>query len=118
MHLRKEEMNVNVLEHLKEGKGSVEMRNFLPIEDAEGSGRTFSIATLKPGCSIGYHKHENEFEIYLVLKGQATIVEDGVTYTMKEGDMMQCKSGSSHSIENCTNEDLQFLALILFNQKH
>lgn len=118
MHIKKEDMDVLVAEHRMNGKGSVSIRTFLPAEESYGTGRIFATFTLQPGCSIGYHKHEGEFEVYYITKGTATVVEDGETYTLKAGDMMQCKDGSSHSIENCTNEEMEFIGLILFNKQN
>ena len=99
--------------HLQNGKGTIEKRTFLENEDAAGAGRLFAIMTIQPGDSIGYHSHQNEYEVYYILKGRAKIVDDGETYELEEGDMMQCKSGSSHSIENVGEGPLEHLALIL-----
>ena len=95
------------------GVGSLEMRHFLNKEDAYGAGRLFAVNTLHQGASIGYHQHDGEYEVYLILEGTARIVEDGEVYLLNEGDMMQCADGSSHSIENVGCTPLRFLALIL-----
>lgn len=95
------------------GKGELEIFHILDKEDAYGAGRLFAVNTLRPGSSIGYHKHSGEYEIYFILSGRAEIVEDGQRYVLDPGDMMQCKDGSSHSIENIGSTDLEFLALIL-----
>lgn len=114
MYKRKDEQTVVVRSNMMGGKGDIQIRNFLMQEDAAGAGRLFSINTIQPGDSIGYHAHKDEFEVYVVLKGVAKIVDDGEEYLLYEGDMMQCKSGSSHSIENVGTEPLEHLALIIF----
>lgn len=115
MYVRKADQPIDYLENAFGGKGKIECRNFLTVADAAGSGRRFSINTVQPGDSLGYHSHNGEFEIYLVLKGTAKIVDDGEEYLLHEGDMMQCKSGHSHSIANETDEIMEFLALIIYN---
>ena len=116
MHLKKEDQLTAIKHELQNGKGNILCRTILPQEEAAGSGRLFAVMTIQPGDSIGYHRHEGEFEVYYILKGTAKIIENGQEYFLNEGDMMQCKSGSSHSIENIGKEVLEHLALILKNQ--
>lgn len=97
------------------GKGEAHMTTLLPAEESAGSGRLFAIVSLDPGSSVGYHQHKDEYEIYYVLEGTGVVTEDGKEYTVEPGDMHQCKSGSSHGIENRSNAPLKFMALIIFN---
>ena len=113
MRILKDEQLVEVRNHMAGGAGSVTLNHFLSKEEAYTAGRLFAVNTLLPGCSIGYHKHTGEFEIYYILEGTAEITEDGEIYELHEGDMMQCKDGSSHGIANKSHEPLRFLALIL-----
>ena len=95
------------------GEGECTVQHVLEKEDAYGAGRNFTINTLAPGCSIGYHQHKGEFEVYYVLEGVGQVVDDGEIYLLRQGDMMQCRDGSSHSIENRTDKPLRVLALII-----
>lgn len=117
MYTRKADQSITYMENAFGGKGKIENRNFLEIEDAAGSGRKFSIVTIQPGDSLGYHAHNGEFEIYYILKGTAAIVDNGEEYLLYEGDMMQCKSGSSHSIANNSDAPVELLALILYTKE-
>ena len=117
MFMKKEDQPVAVKHELKNGKGDTVCRTFLKNEDAAGTGRQFAVLTLKPGESLGYHDHEGEFEVYYILKGKAKVIEDGSEAILTEGDAEQCKSGSSHSIENVGEDILEFLALILYNNE-
>lgn len=116
MFVRKNQQSVTYMENAFGGKGKIESRNFLEIADAAGSGRKFAVNTIQPGDSLGYHAHNGEFEVYYILEGTAKIVEDGQEYLLYKGDMMQCKSGSSHSIENVGTTPLEHLALIIYNR--
>ena len=75
--------------------------------------RLFSIVTLKPGCSIGYHIHEQETEYYYILSGEAVVSDNGTEVTMLPGDLMSTGNGDGHSIENRSDKDMAFLALIV-----
>ena len=95
------------------GEGECTVHHILPADCAYGSGRLFAVNTLQPGNSIGYHKHQGEYEVYYILEGVGHVVEDGEEYDLAAGDMMQCRDGSSHSIEYRSDKPLRFLALII-----
>lgn len=117
MFTRKEDMLVRVEEHLRGGEGKVTLRNFLSADNADGAGRLFAINTLEPGCSIGKHGHKDEYEVYYITKGTAEIVDDDDVYILHAGDMMKCNSGSEHGIKNVGDDELEFVALILFTRQ-
>ena len=96
-----------------DGVGDVTMVRFLKKEDAYGVGRLFAVNTLNPGCSFDHHKHEGEFEAYYMLEGTAEAMDEGEVYQLEAGDMVQCKSGGSHSIINKSQSPVCFLALLL-----
>lgn len=73
----------------------------------------FSLITLPPQTSIGIHPHESEGEAYVILKGEAEITEDGENYLLHAGDAEYCTGGHTHGIANRTQEDVQFLAIIM-----
>ena len=113
MYIRKLDQPVDMMSHVQNGEGIICRRQFLMPGDAYGAGRLFAVFTLNPGDSIGYHQHQGEFEVYYILKGQGKVTDNGDTYILEEGDMMQCGDGDSHSIEAVGEEPLEFLALIL-----
>ena len=99
--------------NLRGGNGVVEMLNFFEKDQAGGAGRLFSVTTLRPGVSIGEHRHEGEFEIFYILKGTLNVTDNGVPGVLEEGDVMLCKDGDSHSVENRSAGDVTALFLIL-----
>ena len=65
---------------------------------------------LPPETSIGYHRHDNHEEWYLVISGTARATVDGVTMDQKSGDCTICPLGSSHGIyNNNETEDLYII---------
>ena len=109
----KDEIGIREVTGLMGGNGTLGFQDFMKADDAPGHGRVFARVTIPPGCSIGYHKHEGEFETYFILEGEAVVNDNGTEYTLHPGDMEQCVSGNSHSIENRTDKELAIIALIM-----
>jgi len=111
------ELKKEVVQGLKGGKGELELVHLLEVDKNEfnGKGRLFAKNTLKPGASIGFHKHEGDAEAYYILSGTATVNDNGIMKEVKAGDLVYTPHGESHSMENTGDTDLEFIALILFN---
>lgn len=114
MHILGKEMSIARKERLQGGDGVCYIKHFMPAGESAGTGRLFSVITIEPGASIGDHRHVGEYEIYYIVEGRGEVTEDGETYELGPGDMMQCKNGSSHSIRCIGTEALHFVALIIF----
>jgi len=69
---------------------------------------------LKPGSSIGYHL-QKEDEIYYVISGNGKMKMNGKVFSVKPGDAILTRPGSSHGIEPDTGNDL--LILIAYEKK-
>lgn len=107
------QMRTEYFPNLKNGKETVKVINFIEGEEVEHKGRLFGISIIPVGGSIGYHQHVDDFEIYYILKGRAMVNDNGEEAVLEAGDMMYCKNGDYHSIENIGQDDLQYVALIL-----
>jgi len=111
---RAKDLRIQKAEHLVGGKGTVDIVHFLEKEEACGTGRLFSKNIIPKGASIGYHPHNGEFEIYYILSGTARVSDNGKEEILYPGDAMFNPNGNSHSIENIGDEDLEFIAIILY----
>lgn len=94
------------------GKGTVEIMHIYKPEELSGNAKLCAVIKIKPGCSIGYHRHVDEEEIFYVIRGEALIVDDGEKEVIGVGDSHLIKSGSYHSVENVGKELLEVMALI------
>lgn len=119
MITRANELTKTAPENLRGGNGVINMIHFLNPEDSYDTGRMFSVSTLPPGASIGKHIHQNEFEIYYVLKGTVTVnvTDNDRPDVMHAGDCMICRDGDTHSIENKSDQDAEVLFVVLFTKK-
>ncbi len=97
----------------RNGKGTAASMPYLAMKGLEGRFKTFNMMTLDPDSAIGFHKHENDSECYLLLEGRARYNDNGEEVTVEAGDLMYCGKGESHSIEALDGESVTFLAFIL-----
>jgi mannose-6-phosphate isomerase-like protein (cupin superfamily) len=111
---RMAEMEKQVREKMRGGAGSVEILHIFRPDELAGKTRLFARMRLLPGSSIGYHVHEGEEEIFYILSGSGSVVEQGVTSLVGPGDAVLTGAGG-HSIENTGDAPLELLAAILLS---
>ena len=112
---KQNECNVEFREHMRDGKGTVELTSFIAgPEELCGKGRLFSRITVKPGCSIGFHIHDNDSELFYIMKGTAEYNDNGEIKTVNEGDVTICPAGTGHGIENKGTETVEIIAVIVY----
>ena len=108
------ECNKEYRENMRGGNGTVEITNFATPSELNDKGRLFANITLKPGCSIGYHVHEKDSELFYLIKGTALYNDNGTECTLSAGDVMICPAGTGHSIANIGEEDVEVCAVIVY----
>ncbi len=113
--VRKEsEFRTEIREHARGGEGKVIFRHLLESHEYANKGRLMGKIILEPGSSIGTHTHENEMEIYYFLRGVASVVDNGEPCKLYPGEVLLTQSGQSHSIRNDGEENLEYIAMILY----
>ena len=111
MITRRDQQGHSVREFMRGGKKFVHFTD-LSARLPE-SVRVFSILTLVPGASIGYHVHEGETELFYFLEGYGRVRDDDREYDICAGDSMATFSGHGHGVENTGDTDLVILAAIV-----
>jgi quercetin dioxygenase-like cupin family protein len=86
-------------------------------EEANGMGRLFVKTVIPPGHSIGEHTHEGDMEAYYILKGKALISDNKEEVILEAGDCNICPDGESHGIKNVGDDDLEYIAIILYSKQ-
>ena len=109
------EMVDKVIENMRGGDGKVLQHLILDERDMAKHARLFATLTLKEGCSIGEHQHNNETEYYYILKGKGVVKEADGDKEVSVGDVVITGDGNSHSIKNIGKEDLVLLAIIILS---
>lgn len=102
-----------VRDNMRGGNGSVKIEHFWePGTEMLGHNRMAARLTLPPGGSIGFHNHENEDEIFVIVKGVAEADDNGTLSRLEAGDTLLTGNGAGHAIRNIGDEDLELVALI------
>lgn len=65
----------------------------------------FSIGHLKPGQSVGHHRHEKAEEVYVLIKGRSQIRIGEEVIEAKAHDAFRVPAPVYRSVYNHTNED-------------
>ena len=101
-------------ENMRGGNGTVELTSFATPAELNDKGRLFANITLNPGCGIGFHMHENESELFYIMKGEALYNDNGVETVVSAGDVMLCPAGSGHAVSNNGEEVVELCAVIVY----
>ncbi len=99
-------------EHVEGGEGRMLRDRLLESEQLGGVCTYAAQISLEPGCSIGYHQHSGDSEMYFLTEGEATYTENDIEYQVKKGDVLYCENGSFHGIANTGSGMLSFVAVI------
>ena len=110
---QKGQMERDVRERMRDGEGEVEILHIFKKDELRGKARLLARITLKKGCSIGYHEHHGEEEIFYIIKGRGIVKDDEREYPVVPGDAVLTGAGSGHSIRNDGDDPLELVAVIL-----
>ena len=95
------------------GIGEIKFEHYFLNDEITAKCRLCAKATVPVGAKIGVHRHDNEDEIFIILKGSG-ICDDGKKETIVNvGDSILTLSGGQHSMENIGDVPLEFLAMVV-----
>lgn len=117
MIIREKDMSRETIEGNKGGAGRGEYKAMIPRDQLKDEVKFFNIVTLEPGASIGSHPHVDDYEVYYILDGKATVVDDGTEAELDAGDAIVTGDGKIHSIQNNSDAPLVFMACIVYANK-
>ena len=94
------------------GEGAVDWTDVLSGPSVEGRRLNFlHDDILKPGVTIGVHKHESDEEYYYILSGNGIMTLDGEKYQVGPGDIAAVFPGGSHSLTNNSKSDMRIIVI-------
>lgn len=104
-------------EGLAGGKGKAIRYVIVQPEELNGHGRLYARIVLMPGSSVGWHQHVNDTEPYYILRGEGDFIEgdsenDRKVTRVHAGEVCVIRVGQWHSLENNSDGELEFMALI------
>ena len=108
-----EEFTKEIRKNARGGNGEVTFAAiWKPNSEMKSHTRMYTKLILEPGCSIGEHVHENEEEIFYILKGTAETLDNGKPVILHPGESSITRSGEAHSLKNVGNDTLEVLAIV------
>ena len=113
--VRRNEERIVGRANVQGGPGEVEMHKILNSpEEMFGKGRLFNHICIEPGAGVGWHIHHGDGEIYYILKGEGEYSDNGMTVTVRAGDVTSVGDGEGHALINTGKETMEIIALILY----
>jgi mannose-6-phosphate isomerase-like protein (cupin superfamily) len=98
--IKRAHMKTEPVERCHDGVGRMASTTAFSRPDSGPGFRFVHDNVLDPGASIGEHLHTGDEEIYLVLEGEGTMIEDGRPYPVTAGDLCITTAGHSHGLRN------------------
>ena len=87
------------------GEGEVKVEPlWLPDTELKSNIKFMARVTIPQGASIGFHQHDNEEEIYYIVSGAGSAVDNDEKKNVEAGDSILTRDGEQHSI-SCTSKD-------------
>jgi len=104
----------SVVQNMKDGEGSLEIREILNKTELMGHGSLFAHIVVQPHSSIGYHRHVANTEPYYILSGNGVFEDNQHTKTpVGPGDVCLIRPGESHALYNPNDRPLEMIALVI-----
>lgn len=67
--------------------------------------------TVPVRSAIPVHPHEQDEELYFIFQGRGTLTLDGQQVKVGAGDLIACRKGSSHGLQNTSSEEIKLLVV-------
>ena len=99
-------------QNMRGGTGTVRIEHYWKKGDLLAKTRLCAKLVLEVGASIGPHSHDQEEEVYIVLRGRGRIIEADAAIEIGPGDSVLTGNGASHAVENIGTEPLEMVAVI------
>lgn len=94
---------------IHDGEGPVRLSEIWSAADFRGNWDFVDRLVVPAGSTVGYHRHGDNEEMYIVLKGSGTMTMDGETFPVSEGDMMLNRPNGEHGLVNDSGGDIDML---------
>ncbi|MGI6691552.1 MAG: cupin domain-containing protein [Christensenellales bacterium] len=112
MFKSKDQMHSEVRENVRGGNKAVKFTHVFTAKETFNKARLCAVLEFPPGASIGPHSHAPDAEMYFVLEGELTVVENGISKVLMPGEAAFTGGGDTHSVANNGKGNAKMLAVV------
>jgi mannose-6-phosphate isomerase-like protein (cupin superfamily) len=99
------------------GQGAVDLYEIWGRSDFKSSVDFMDRVVIPPKSTIGYHRHGNNEEMYIVLGGQGTMTINDEPVTVRKGDMILNPAHGEHGLVNDSESEIDLLVIQITLEK-
>ncbi len=96
-----------------DGEGPYGLYEVWQKEDFKSNCDFIDRLTIPANSKIGYHRHGNNEEMYIILSGEGNMKLGDDEYRVKKGDMILNPAFGAHGLENDSNDEIDILVIQL-----
>lgn len=94
-----------------DGRGPILVHRIFPGPWGDNRVQHVDLVVVPPGSSIGVHRHGDNHETYVVLRGRAQMRWNGRDVAVQEGDLITNPPFGEHGLVNDSGADVHLLVL-------
>lgn len=113
MIVKKSNLKKSLIEKPRGGEGTMFCKSYLSNQELTNKMTGFNLMELQADSEIGFHKHENDEEIYYIISGTGLVKDNENQEEVSAGDLIYTKDGEWHGLKNIGTEPLSFIAFIV-----
>jgi mannose-6-phosphate isomerase-like protein (cupin superfamily) len=107
--------NINSLEMQpaghSQGDAPVLFGEAFTAQDFVGKWGFVEYVTVPVRSAIPVHPHEQDEELYFIFQGKGILTLDGQQVEVEAGDLVACRKGSSHGLQNTCSQEIRLLVV-------
>lgn len=93
------------------GTGAVDLYEIWGNSDFKSNVDFIDRVVVPPGSTVGFHKHDNNEEMYIVLDGTGLMKIENKEVSISKGDMILNPVGGRHGLVNNSSENIDLLVV-------
>jgi quercetin dioxygenase-like cupin family protein len=91
------------------GVGELHVHRAFDRSTSDGEVAFIDLVIVPPGSTIGEHRHGDDRETYVILRGTATMIRDGERFAVCTGDVIVNSPWGVHGLINDSDADVHLL---------
>ncbi|NRD74110.1 cupin domain-containing protein [Shewanella sp. VB17] len=102
---------VQVCEKSHDGVGPYDLHEIWSSDDFKSNIDFIDRVVIPPHSTVGYHKHGNNEEMYIVLEGNGQMTLNGEKVQITKGDMILNQPWGEHGLVNHSSDNIDLLVI-------